>query len=136
VFQDLGVVPVDLEPRQRFQERASMHQRPPCARRRLEIRQSPLQPENLTEALHVAARQLHPSQQRGWVPFGLAAIFVPAGRTSPGEPLRRQQRAEQHGVGQRVRDVLEAVTIRVERARVRPQRLSAIAHQLGREMVE
>src|SRR4029079_2540125 len=63
VLEHLGRAAVDLQPRHRLVERRAMHQRATGARRRLEIQQSMLQPENLAQPLDVASRQLHPAER-------------------------------------------------------------------------
>src|SRR5206468_12149409 len=56
VFDEVGRVAVDLEPRERLAENVAVRERTLRTRTRRQIAQPPLQTDNVAEALHVAAR--------------------------------------------------------------------------------
>src|SRR5262245_66275910 len=97
---EIGRIAVNLEPRERIAEDASVREGTLRARRGVDVAQTALQSENLPQPLDVAARERQsaeagragvgsPSARRRWL--------IPIRR----EPQRRQQRAEQEGVRER-----------------------------------
>jgi hypothetical protein len=133
VLEDVGRVAVNLEPRQRFAEWTTMHQRAPRARRQRHVREAALQAENLTQALDVATRQRQHAERQSRLlanldsPALLAVIrmghrcvkfvFGNGRRRQRSQRMaeRQEHRAEQDGVGQRVGSRVEASPVRVER---------------------
>ena len=66
---DLGCVPVDLEPRERFAKDSAMGQRPLHPRIRFTIANPPLKAEDLFQSLDVAPGQRQVAQP--WSHFSL-----------------------------------------------------------------
>ena len=133
VFEHLGRLAVNLQPGQRFLERAAVHQRAPGARRQAHVDQPALQRQDLPQPLDVAPGERQHARARAAAPSCIAvgqpaaAISVrsewPSGTSS--DPSRM---ALVSVSGARC----EPAAIGVERRQRLPERVAGAALQLRR----